>query len=153
AHLQYFDDVATLRSELFELVLALPADGIAIVNGAGGGVLAMALSTELKTLVFGRDLGMPHEVATTQSHYRMTPITFDHLCLGLELVDATGSPMGAPTYFSHLFGRQWVDSVLAALAVAEVLAIPQEEALRALEPLQPLPGRMRWLDGVDGMTL
>ena len=25
--------------------------------------------------------------------------------------------------------------------------------MRALEPLQPLPGRMRWLDGVDGMTL
>jgi Alr-MurF fusion protein len=59
----------------------------------------------------------------------------------------------APPSPPHLFGRQWVDSVLAALAVAEVLDIPQEEALRALEPLQPLPGRMRWLDGVDGMTL
>jgi alanine racemase len=160
AHLQYFGDVATLRGELFELVLALPADGAAIVNGVGGSVLAMALSTGLKTLVFGQalgmrelDAGMPQELATTQSLYRMTPITHDRLCLGLEPVDSKDSPVGAPTYFQHLFGAQWVDSILAALAIAEVLDIPQEEALRALEPLQPLPGRMRWLDGVDGMTL
>ena len=46
-----------------------------------------------------------------------------------------------------------MDSIFAALAVAEVLDIPREEALRALAPLQPLPGRMSWLDGVDGLTL
>jgi alanine racemase len=155
AHLQYFGDVATLRSELFELVLALPSDGIAVINGVGGGVLAMASSTELKTLVFGQALGFSDSEgsATTKSLYRMTPITPDHLCLGLEPVDSTSSPIGAPTYFSHLFGSQWVDSILAALAVAEILDIPQEEALRALASLQPLPGRMRWLDGVGGLTL
>ncbi len=131
-----------------------------ILNGADGFSFAMSLLTEVKSLVFAwvsgmRDLatGMPQELATTKSLYRMTPTTADHLCLGLEPVDVTNSPIGAPTYFPHLIGRQWVDSILAALAVAEVLDIPQEEALRALEPLQPLPGRMRWLDGVDGMTL
>jgi alanine racemase len=160
AHLQYFGDVAMLAGELSEIVRALPADGVAILNGADGFTGAMSSSAEMKTVVFAwasrmRELatGTPQELATTKFLYRMTPITRDHLCLGLEPVDPTGSPIGAPTYFPHLFGRQWVDSILAALAVAEVLDIPQEEALRALEPLQPLPGRMRWLDGADGMTL
>jgi alanine racemase len=155
AHLQYFGDVETLGAELFELVRALPADGIAILNGVGGSVLAMALSTELKTLVFGQALSFPDsgELTVTKLLYRATPVASDHLCLGLEPVDPTNSPIGAPTYFPHLVGAQWVDSVLAALAVAEVLDIPQEEALHALETLQPLPGRMRWLHGVDGMTL
>jgi alanine racemase len=152
-HLQYFGDVATLGGELFELVRALPADGVAILNGADGVTGAMALSTKLKTLVFAWASGMPQELATTQSLYRMAPVTPDHLCLGLEPVDSTGSPLGAPTYFPHLFGRQWVDSILAALTVAEIIDVAQEEALRALAPIQPLPGRMRRLDGLDGMTL
>jgi alanine racemase len=160
AHLQYFGDVRTLAGELSEVVRASPPDGVAILNGADGFTLSMTSSTELKTLVFAwasamRDLatGMPQELATTQSLYRMTPITPDHHFLGLEPVDVTNSPIGPPTYFPHLLGRQWVDSILAALAVAEVLEISQEEALRALAHLQPLPGRMRWLDGADGMTL
>jgi Alr-MurF fusion protein len=160
AHLQYFGDVATLAGELSELVRALPADGLAILNGADGFTFSMTSLPGVKSLVFAwvsgmRNLatGMPQELATTKSLYRMTPITADHLCLGLEPVDATSSPIGTPTYFPHLIGRQWVDSILAALAVAEVLDIPQDEALRALAPLQPLPGRMRWLDGLDGLTL
>jgi alanine racemase len=153
AHLQYFGDVASLRNEVIELVLALPSDGVAIVNGADGLTFSMAASTGVKSLVFALASGVPQELATTQSLYRIAPITADHLCLGLGPVDVTHSPLGAPTRFSHLFGAHWVDSVLAALAVAEALDIPQEQALRALEPLQSLPGRLRWLDGADGMTL
>ncbi|HEY7092685.1 MAG TPA: Mur ligase family protein, partial [Ktedonobacterales bacterium] len=149
AHLQYFGDIETLGDELFELIRALPADGIAILNGANATTREMAQGIQARPILFGLAGGS----ATTGSLYRMTPIMPDHLCLGLELVDPTNSPIVAPTYFPHLFGRQWVDSILAALAVAEVLDIPQEEALRALTPLQPLPGRMRWLDGVDDMTL
>jgi alanine racemase len=160
AHLQYFGDVATLGDELFDLVRALPENGVAILNGVNPATWAMSLAAKCKTLLFAWTLGMrelgtgmSHVLATTQSLYRVTPITPDHLCLGLEPVDSTSSPIGAPTYLSHLIGRQWVEGVLAALAVAEVLEIPQEETLRALSSLEPLPGRMRWLDGMDGMTL
>jgi alanine racemase len=147
--LQYFGDVSTLASELSELARALPADGGAILSGADATTRPMAVGIEARPILFGLAGGS----APTMARYRMTPITPDHLCLGLEPEDSSSSPTGASTYFPHLFGRQWVDSVLAALAVAEVLDIPQEEALRALAPLQPLPGRMRWLDGADGMTL
>jgi alanine racemase len=153
AHLQYFGDVAAFREELFELVRALPADGVAVLNRADVTLQEMAGGIQARPILFGLAWGATGGNATTSAHYRMMPITPDHLCLGLEPVDSTNAPIGAPTYFPQLFGNQWVDSILAALAVAEVLDIPQEEALRALEPLQPLPGRMRWLDGVDGMTL
>jgi alanine racemase len=155
AHLQYFGDVETVGDELFDLVRALPENGIPILNSSSAATWAMSLASNHKTQVFGQVLGVSgfKEPATTKSLYRMTPIAPDHLCLGLEPVDVTNSPIGAPTYFPHLIGAQWVDSILAALAVAEVLDIPQEEALHALESLQSLPGRMRWLDGVDGMTL
>ena len=152
AHLQYFGDVRTLRDELFELARALPVDGVAILNGDDLATRAMAEDIQAKALLFGLALNPEDRAATTEARYRLLPITADRLCLTLQPVVAN-EPAGAPTSFSHLFGKQWVDSILAALAVAEVLDIPQEEALRALAPLQPLPGRMSWLDGVDGLTL
>jgi alanine racemase len=148
-HLQYFGDVSTLAGELSELVRALPSDGVAILNGADATTREMAKGIQARPILFALAGG----TATTGSLYHMTPIMPDHLCLGLEPIDPTSSPPGASTYFPHLFGAQWVDSILAALAVAEVLDIPQEDAARALESLQSLPGRMRWLDGVNGMTL
>jgi alanine racemase len=152
AHLQYFGDISTLRDELFELVRALPADGVAIINGADATLRAMAENVWATALFFGLDSANKNEPETAPAGCRLQPVTMDRLCLTLQPVIAN-EPAGIPVSFPHLIGAQWVDSVLAALAVAEVLDIPQEEALRALTPLRPLPGRMRRLDGVDGMTL
>jgi alanine racemase len=152
AHLQYFGDISTLAGELSELVRTLPPDGVAILNGLDLATRAIAEDIQTKALLFGLALNPEDHAATTEARYRSLPVTADRLCLTLQPVVAN-EPAGAPTGFSHLFGRQWVDSVLAAFAVAEVLDIPQEEALRTLESLQPLPGRMRWLEGIDGMAL
>jgi alanine racemase len=152
AHLQYFGDVETLGEELFELIRALPADGVAILNGAAATIQEMAEGIAARAILFGLDSGAAGGNATTSARYRSLPVTEDRLCFALQSVVAS-EPASVPTMFPHLFGAQWVDSILAALAIAEVLDIPQEEALRALASLQPLPGRMRWLDGVDGVTV
>jgi alanine racemase len=153
AHMQYFGDVEALGRELSELIAALPADDVAILNGADPATRAMASITSARPRFIGLDDALESTIATTKARYSLLPNTAERLCLSLQPLDATSSPTGAPTIFPHLFGAHWADAMLAALAVAEVLDISQEEALRALAPIQPLPGRMRWLDGVDGMTL
>ena len=55
--------------------------------------------------------------------------------------------------WTPLLGRHALYSVMAALAVGLHFGIPVEAGLRALSELQPLPGRMRPFNGVNGCLL
>lgn len=55
--------------------------------------------------------------------------------------------------FPHLHGGHWADVVLAALAVAQLVGIDPLLAAHSLADFAPLPGRMRLLDGLNGMRL
>ncbi len=55
--------------------------------------------------------------------------------------------------FPHLHGDHWAFAVLAAATCAESLGVPAREALAALEQIRPLPGRLRRLEGKDGLVL
>src|SRR5260221_12737972 len=50
----------------------------------------------------------------------------------------------------HLHGAHWAGAALAAITVADALGVPLAEAARALTTFHPLPGRLNWLDGLDG---
>src|SRR5262249_59205542 len=58
-----------------------------------------------------------------------------------------GDDHGEAVVFPHLYGDHWAYAVLAALTVGQALAVPLAEALAALSTLEPLPGRLRRLDG------
>jgi len=59
----------------------------------------------------------------------------------------------APFVFPQLIGAHWASVVLAALTVGVALGVDEQAALAALQVMRPLPGRLRRLDGVDGLTL
>src|SRR5262249_47959775 len=60
---------------------------------------------------------------------------------------------GDPVVFPHLYGNHWAYAMLAALTVGEAVGVPRAEAVGALTALEPLPGRLRRLEGLESLTL
>jgi alanine racemase len=153
-HLQYFGSLAALRDELAELPAALPPDGLAVLNAADEATPALRRATAAHTLLFG-----PRAIGTLDNtdvpvRFAVAPLgSRDPLALTLQPLDAAGEPAGGPIVFPHLHSDTWADAVLAALTVGEALGVSRAAALEALRDLRPPPGRMRWLEGADGLLV
>ncbi len=156
AHLQYFASVEAYAEELARLPAALPPDGVAVLNSDDAAVRAMAAGTSARALSFapqrdgeaaataGVDMPVRCELLPMSEDERPAP--------RLRCHDGTGGA-GQTVTFPHLHGAHWAYAVLAALTVGHALGIDVEEGLRALADLRPLPGRLNWLEGVDGLAL
>jgi alanine racemase len=155
-HLQYFAGVAQLGEELAKLPALLPPDGIAVLNADDEVTRAMAAETTARTLFFApcsADTASAPIYADLPVRYEVVPLG-SRAPLALALRPEGEEPgTGEIVEFPHLHGDHWVYAVLAALTVGAALGVPQTDALRALRGLRPLPGRMRWLPGADGLAL
>ncbi len=134
AHLVYFGSVDAYANELAQLPRALPPDGVAIINGDDSAVCALTNGIRARVLPFSRAEAEIVEAAP----------------LAMRFGEITGP---SPVVFPHLQGAHWASAILAALAVGEAFGVPKDQALKALAMLQPLPGRMRRLEGADGIAL
>lgn len=162
AHLQYFASVEAYAEELARLPAALPADGIAVLNGDDAAVRAMAAVTSARALRFAplRDDAAADAAdadADLPVRCALLPLSEDERpALRLRRGGGTGGEdTGEDTTvtFPHLHGAHWAYAVLAALTVGHALGMGVEEGLRALADLCPLPGRLNWLEGVNGLAL
>ncbi len=153
AHLQYFGSTSELADELERLPAALPADGLAVLNRDDTATRMMAARTHARTLFFGPLTPESTPTPDTPARYELLPLGSQDLpTLTLRPLDAAGA--GAePITFPELRGDHWAYTVLAALTVGEAFGVAREDALAALRTLCPLPGRTRWLKGVDGLAL
>lgn len=154
-HLQYFTDVAHLRAELAQLAASLPADGLAVLNSDDEATRAMAQQTRARVVTFA-PLALESDApskARDATEYVVAPLgTREPLALTLRPLPTAGA-VAEPLVFAHLHADHWAYAVLAALAVGEAFGVSSDEALHALQELRPLPGRLTWLAGVDGLTL
>ncbi len=155
AHLEYFDDVEALRDELGKLPASLPTDGMAVLNGDDSAVSTM--STAARRLLFGLQCANSDEWEHMLARFELLPLgTRVPLALALRSLDShtalPGSEAGT-LVFPELHADHWAYAILAALTVGQALGVPLADAASALLPLQPLPGRLRWLNGIDGLTL
>jgi Alr-MurF fusion protein len=154
-HLQYFGSVTALADELAQLPAALPADGFAMLNYADPATRAMGRrgATPAQVRYFAPVDGSGGTLNDLAVQYAVEPLGSDGR-VRLALRPAQTRPeQSEPLLFTHLHGNHWADSVLAALTVGTALGVDESEAVAALRDLCPLPGRMRWLGGKDGMTL
>ena len=147
-HLQYFGSVERLAEELAELPAALPGGGMAVLNADDPLVAAMAAHSAAPARYFGANPAVERSV-----NLELVPLA-DHEGDGLLLAPANAPHDDAGLlHFPHLHGDAWATVILAALTVADALAIPRAQAVAALLPVQPLAGRMRLLPGVDGISI
>src|SRR6266480_2377553 len=166
AQLQYFGTVEHLASELGTLLTALPNEGAAIVNADDALIrdvivhVGERLAASIKTF----QPSMVQNMEVTWDGIRVDlPIMSDKVGWqpNTEPDKLPGDRKGRP-YISHsstlqfesrLLGEHHTSTMLAAYAVGMHCGLRSAEIQDALANLQPLPGRLNPLQGVEGTRL
>jgi UDP-N-acetylmuramoyl-tripeptide--D-alanyl-D-alanine ligase len=131
AHLEALGDLAGVARAKAELVEALPAGGLAVLNADDPLVAAMRSRTQAAVLSFGRVAG---------AEVRATAVTVgDDLRPRFRLC----SPWGVADVRLAARGEHQIGNALAAAALALAWGIPLEEVSAALEVAPLSPGRLR----------
>ncbi len=136
------DSPAELTDEGAALVESLPENGLAVLNYDDA--LVRGMTSRAKATVFS--VGIDSFEADLLAYN----IVAGRYKTGFDL------RYGAERYVGRwlpLLGRHQLYGAMAALAVGLSYQIPLEDSLRALTQVEPLPGRLRPLNGVGGCLL
>src|SRR6266568_756999 len=160
AQLQYFGTVEQLASELCTLLTAIPNEGSAIVNTDDALIrnvivnVGERLTAPIKTF----QPSMVQNMRVTWEGVRVDlPIVSDKE--GWQMDTESGDHEGRPNvpltlhFESRLLGEHHASTLLAAYAVGMHCGLRSAEIQDALANLQPLPGRLNPLQGVEGTRL
>ncbi len=146
AHLETFGSLEAIAREKGELVAALPADGLAILNADDPRVAAMRSRTAARVLTFG--MATPSAgTAGPDLLGRNITVTREGLRFEIE------TPFGRDHVHFPLLGRHQVYAALAAIAVGLACALSLPEILERLAAMPRLPGRLNPLPGRRGSLL
>jgi UDP-N-acetylmuramoyl-tripeptide--D-alanyl-D-alanine ligase len=141
AHLEYFGSQERVALAKGELVEALTADGIAILNYDDANVRGMSAKTQARILYYG---------LSEEAEVRGSDLQWDEL-RGHSLALNYGGRMRRVQL--HLPGRHGVMIALAAAAAGYAAEMPFDEVCAGLETLVPAKGRCEIKAGPNGSTL
>lgn len=135
-----------LEGEARVLISSLPSDGLAVLNFDDPAARALSAASSAPSLTFSVD--------REGKSFGADLIAYN-LVVAL---DKTGFDLryGSLRHLARwvpLLGAHQLYAVLASLAVGLAFEVPLEEGLEALTYLEPLPGRMRPLNGTNGCLL
>ncbi len=139
-HLERLGTIERIAQAKSELVQALPATGLAVLNGDDPHVRAMAQGASAPTCFFG-------------TSPECDVWAGDAACLGLGGTRATMHHRGQRAKVKlQLLGSHSIHAAAAALAVAVHFGVPFEQAASDLAAVPPGP-RMNLLDGINRSRL
>jgi alanine racemase len=141
-YIDSFDTSEQVAEENALLMNYLSPTGLAVLNYDDDRVRALAARTRAQVAtvgseVFGADLAAYNVVVGPTG-------------TGFDVRYEGGRHVGR---WTPLLGKHQLYSILAALAVGIYYDVPMNDALRAITEMQPLPGRMKPLNGVNGCLL
>jgi UDP-N-acetylmuramoyl-tripeptide--D-alanyl-D-alanine ligase len=140
AHVGEFGSVEAIAQAKGELVEALPADGVAVLNADDPLVAAMAHRTRARVVTFGR----------SAADVRAEDVRLEGARAHFTLV----TPAGRAPVALRLVGEHHVANALAAAAVALELGGTPEGVAAALGAAEPASKwRMEVTDRPDGLTV
>lgn len=139
-HRKAFRTREATAEEKGKLVAAVPENGTAILNADDPHVIAMRERCAGRVLTYG----LSPEAELRASDVRSVWPERLHFTVAWN-----GASLPVRT---RLCGIHWAHSVLAALATGLVFDIPLEEAVRAIENVDPTIGRMSPVFSADGVT-
>ncbi|HSV64329.1 MAG TPA: UDP-N-acetylmuramoyl-tripeptide--D-alanyl-D-alanine ligase [Mycobacteriales bacterium] len=147
AHLGEFGSREVIARAKGELVEALPADGVAVLNADDPLVAAMAARTAARVVRFGESAEAQVQAVDVVLDERGRP--------GFTLLaGGAGGAEGGAAVQLRLYGRHHVGNSLAAAAVALELGLPLPEVAEALSAAVPASRwRMEVTDRADGVTV
>ncbi len=142
AHMSEFGSQEMIAQTKGELVEALPADGVAVLNGDDPLVAAMAERTSARVVLVGQ---------TPSAHVRAEDVTLDeHARARFTLVTPEGSaPVTLPLHGEHHIGN-----ALATAAIAREAGLETPEIAARLDVVQRVSARrMEVTETADGVTV
>ncbi len=145
AHLETFGDVDAIAREKGELVSALPADGLAVLNADDPRVAAMAARSAAPVIRYGTDRNTT--AACCDLYASEIIVTREGVHFHVE------TPAGRGHVRLPLLGRHQVYAALAALAVGLHHGVALDVLTARLEALPRLPGRLNPLPGRRGSLI
>ena len=142
AHVGEFGSREAIARAKSELVAALPAGGLAVLNADDAAVRAMASVTAARVVLVGE---------ADDADLRATDVSLD---AGGRPTFTVESATGSRSLTLGLVGRHHVGNALAVLAVALELGMPFEQACAALESARAASRwRMEVTERADGVTV
>ena len=141
AHVGEFGGIETTAQIKSELVRALGEDAVVVLNADDGYVADMAVLTQAKKIWFGTSSDADYQASDQQ-------VSIDGTSFHLHWPDGVIAPVKL-----QILGEHHVMNALATLAVADVLGVPRDKAIAALEAM-PLAERwrMQLTEGADGIS-
>lgn len=130
-HLETFGSLENVRRTKFELLDALPADGVGVVN-IDSEPIASALTTQRCRIV-------TYGVKNPAADYRAEQINYSSAETSFTVV-AEGEPREQMT--THLAGRGNLLNLLAAIAVADLERVPESMQRRAVRQIEQIEHRL-----------
>jgi UDP-N-acetylmuramyl pentapeptide synthase len=140
-HVEAIGSLDAIADEKAELVRALPADGLAVLNGDDPRVRAMAGLTAARVVTVGFGAGCD---------VRATDVALDWPRGSRLTVTAFGATRELAL---RLVGAPMILPALAAIAVAQDAGFALDETLALLAALPPTPGRMQPVPLADGVVV
>ncbi len=141
-HLNNYGSIEAITAEYVNMVTGLEKDSLLILNHDDENLRALRNHTSARTLTlsidnFGTDFMAYNVIVGIQG------TGFDLLHNGKRY----------PGCWSPLLGRHNLYPVLAAIAIGAEAGMRVEDALQAITTLEPLPGRMRPLVGLNNSVI
>jgi len=142
SHLEYLGSRDAIAREKGRLLEALPPDGLAVLNADDARVLRLAERTPARVFTYG-----------------LQPAGADHLWADEVQISPEGTSLRAhwrgrtARLRIPLIGAQHAYTALAAAAVGLYQDLVWDEIAAGLAQVSPLPGRTRWLAGINGSHL
>ena len=141
-HLETFGSIETVRRTKFELIDALPADGLAVVNLDSEAIATAPRPSHCRVIGYG--VNRPNaEWSAENIDYSPSQTTF--------AVKAEG--YAEEEYTTHLAGRGNILNLLAAIAVADHFRVPQSLQKRAIRQIEQIEHRLSIKRTAGGITI
>ena len=129
-HLETFGSLDNVLRTKFELIDALPADGVGVINMDSEPIAAAKLNYPCPVIGYG---------VAANADYRAEQINYTPTQTSFAIKTKDGLREG---YTTHLAGRGNILNLLAAVAVADALHIPEAQQKRAMRQIEQIEHRL-----------
>ena len=141
-HLETFGSLENVLRTKFELIDALPADGLGVINMDSKPIAAAKLNHPCRVVSYS--------VENEKADYRTEQINYTPSQTTFAIKNDTTLREG---YSTHLVGRGNILNLLAAVAVADALQVPEAQQKRAMRQIEQIEHRLSIKRTAGGITI
>lgn len=156
-HLERFGSLENITTAKYELVEALPPDGLAVFNLDSPPIVPLYQKTQVPKIGYAQDnpkADISSKNNVTRKQFNNFQQTFDLVINSSQLPNLQFSPpSGGSNFLLHLLGVHQISNALAAITVALHLGLTPEQIRRGLTKVQPPAHRLQLLSQPNGTLI